>query len=107
MTIFEFLNSLSILLGVAAIFIPILNFVLKKNVKLSYLLSFISMWLCSMSLLVQIVGQYRMIKIEGALGTVMDSIYGVMLVSSLLLGLVTILNIFSIVYTHVREQKRM
>ncbi|MGE8207856.1 hypothetical protein ACQKP0_25670 [Heyndrickxia sp. NPDC080065] len=95
---FGWLNIGSLVLGLIAWILPVVNLMLdKKNVhKNRGSLSFISISACAISLCFQIFYSYRLVKIEDW-SALMDTMGAVVLVSAVLLIVTIILNAITLI----------
>jgi cytochrome c oxidase subunit 4 len=92
-----YLNLGSLILGLIAWILPVVNIVKvkKNNGKLWIVFSVSSVGACAISLFMQIVNQNYLVKND--LPALMDTSYGLAVVSSVLFAVTLVLNIVSLI----------
>jgi cytochrome c oxidase subunit 4 len=91
-------NVGSLILGLSAWILPIINLIKQNKAEHRnwIVLLFISMCSCTISVLFQIVYQNHLTEIEGW-SAIMDTIWSVMFVSTVLIVITIILNLITII----------
>ncbi|KAB8135736.1 hypothetical protein F9U64_10700 [Gracilibacillus oryzae] len=99
------LNAGSLILGLTAWILPIMNLILYKNHQNKNWIAFsiISLIACAVSLLFQIIYNHHLVKIEDW-SALMDTTGAVVFVSAVLLVITLILNTISFIIYRGREQ---